>query len=64
MIRYGESRCFSSDHDHGARCFCGRPAKWHVNYGSGCGHVCNRDLQTIARRKRSVAATALERAAG
>ncbi len=35
--------------DHGDKCYCGRPAKWHINYGSGCGHVCGIHKNVIGR---------------
>lgn len=43
--------CFSIQHGHGDRCHCGRPAKYHINYASGCGHVCGIHKQTILRKR-------------
>ena len=45
---------------HGANCFCGRPARWHVSYGSGCGNVCGIHKRSCERVKRVVTATPLE----
>jgi len=41
----------STERGHGDRCHCGRPAIWHVMYGSGCGHVCGEHKRRIARAK-------------
>jgi hypothetical protein len=44
--------CFKpNDPTHGAICHCGRPAKWHIMYGSGCGHVCGVHKRSIERIK-------------
>lgn len=37
--------------DHRATCYCGRPARHHVSYGSGCGNVCGIHMQVCRRRK-------------
>jgi hypothetical protein len=36
--------------DHMATCHCGRTARYHVSYGSGCGNVCGTHKLTIQRR--------------
>jgi hypothetical protein len=36
---------------HGARCFCGRRARWHVEAGvQGCGNFCGIHARVIQRR--------------
>ena len=41
----------STERGHGDRCHCGRPAIWHVSYGSGCGHVCGEHKRRVTRAK-------------
>jgi len=48
-----------SDEEHGFNCYCGKPAKWHVFYSGGCGHVCGIHKAVIVRRKPGVKATRL-----
>lgn len=43
------------DRGHGDHCYCGRKARWHVSYGSGCGNVCGTHKNAILRIKRSMA---------
>jgi len=48
----GEVRHASStERGHTGRCYCGRPARWHVMYGSGCGNVCGEHKRRITRAK-------------
>jgi hypothetical protein len=44
---------------HGGRCHCGRWARWHVMYGSGCGHVCGYHKRRLAAIHRGMTATPL-----
>ena len=44
---------------HGVTCYCGRPARWHVMYGSGCGHVCGIHRRVIERRRAGTTARPL-----
>lgn len=32
---------YPNESEHGDRCYCGRRAKWHINDGKGCRHVCS-----------------------
>lgn len=36
---------------HGTLCYCGRKAKVHISYGTGCANVCGIHARTISRRK-------------
>lgn len=56
-IRADGARCYhaedpGADPQHGATCYCGRPATRHVYYGTGCGNVCGIHARAILRRKR------------
>ena len=44
---------------HGPRCWCGKRARWHVMYGSGCGHVCGEHKRQMTATRRGTAVTAL-----
>ncbi len=48
-----------SSTSHGDHCYCGRPARWHITYGSGCGNVCGIHRRVIERRKAGVTSTPL-----
>lgn len=37
--------------NHDDVCYCGRPAKWHIVFGTGCGNVCGIHRRVIERRK-------------
>lgn len=42
--------CYTAtDAQHGTKCHCGRPAKYHVNYQTGCGHVCGIHKNKLVR---------------
>ena len=43
-------RCYGSKVEHGTLCHCGKVAKWHVMYGSGCGHVCTAHKNSITKK--------------
>jgi hypothetical protein len=36
---------------HPSDCYCGRRARWHVMYGSGCGNVCGTHMRSILAAK-------------
>jgi hypothetical protein len=38
-----------SPQEHGDRCHCGKPAKWHVRWTFGCCHVCGIHKQRLER---------------
>jgi hypothetical protein len=48
------SRAWIIGHDattHGARCFCGRRARWHVDGGvQGCANLCGIHARVVQRR--------------
>ena len=43
--------CELSPEGHTDTCFCLRPARRHISYGSGCGNVCGRHANGARRRK-------------
>lgn len=36
------------------RCYCGKPVTVHIEYGAGCGNVCDKHATAIKRIKRAV----------
>ena len=47
----GQHKMYHSPDQHKATCYCGRLAKKHIAYGTGCGNVCGIHARKIARIK-------------